>query len=133
MSRLIGVGLVCLAVALAGCSGGDDSDQSAQSSDEEQIRAVSTQFYDSIENGDYAKACEALTRASLKLYEQGVGSCENALKMAKEQFSSEDFAKARVIESIEVTGTTATIKGPGVDNSSFKKVDGEWLIDVTSN
>lgn len=132
MSRLFGAGMACLALAFAGCSGSDDSDQSSQTSDEEQIKAASMQFYDSIESGDFAKGCEVLTRASVKLYEEGVGSCENALKMAKEQFSTEDFAKARVIEDIEINGTTAVIKGPGVDNSTFEKVNGEWQIDVTS-
>ncbi len=130
--------LLC-ALVLAAC--GDDGGEagSGGSSDEQAVRDATERYIEAFTDGDAKAVCDMLTPAARKqvtdaFAELGGGDCHEVMETAFGFLEDKDREelKATKVESVKVTGDTATVTVTGSDEapSGLTKVDGRWLIEA---
>src|SRR3954452_6992715 len=106
MKRALGA-LAILAIAVAGCGGGE--------SDKQKIESAVHDYFTAFSDGDYAKACNALaekTRANLAKAAR-VKDCATALSRGAAKADVKQFAqqlKNVKVEPVQIHDKTATAK-----------------------
>jgi hypothetical protein len=126
-SRTALVALILTAV-VAGCGG-------SSSSDEDQIKATTSDFVSAVKKKDWAGACDQLSKAAQdELMKQGAAlkakDCADTLTKAANLGGDDAFkGLATDVTNIKVNGNKATAKN-GKDDANFVKEGGEWKIDI---
>lgn len=100
--------LAALAIAVAGCGGGGKSDK-------QKIESTVHDYFGAFSDGDYAKACDALTSQTREDLAKAarVKDCATALARGAAKANVKQFAKQLKdvqVQSVEVHGKTATAK-----------------------
>jgi hypothetical protein len=142
-ARLL-LAVVVTGVLVAGCGSSDGESQEQQSglNQEERVRAVGKQFFDSLIAGKYGRACDLLTEEARKQLEDlGIQSeelkatsCEDILGLTAEASGPKELRRqvGKPAEwKVEVEDDRATIKTAGQLESAgteLVQINGEWLI-----
>lgn len=143
---LIAVGLLCLALAACGGSGGG-------SSNTQQIQRLFASMQSAMANGDYAGACRSLSQREQTVVVSGakqaglsVTDCAGAFSaliktagVTKAQLAKAfGGGQAPKIKSVSVHGNKATVTYTSIDNGkkftetdALVKQDGAWKADRT--
>ena len=115
--------LTAVALGVSACGGGD--------SDEDQIRSVTADFSEAVQDKDGGKFCDSVVTEEIPkgkkcegelsdLFFKGIGKLED-VKVSEIKVKG-DTATAKV---------AATVDGKEMkDDGSFKKVDGDWKLDL---
>ena len=120
--------LTAVALLLSACGSGD----------EEEVQDAVREFAGAIEDKDYGKACERVTeqvRENLGNPATGGAGCEKVFKQANEAGGLEGLPTDPddlEFEKTDVRGdsATVTIKGDSTGDTTLRKEDGEWKLDV---
>ena len=107
-------------------------------SDEDDVQDAVRDFASAIEEKDYGKACDGVTeqvRLTFGNAATGGAGCEKVFEQADEAGGLEGLptdADALEFEKTEVRGDSATVKIEGDDtgDTTLRKEDGEWKLDV---
>lgn len=139
MTRSLTAGLivVTLAAGVAGC--GDDDDSGGGGSDEGQVRAAVTGYFDGLASGDGEAACANLTgdrvRAlaesiSEQLPELNVTNCQDAISALTKQLGTDELDRLKDLDiTVTVTGDTATAQIKGATKTArLRRAGDRWLI-----
>jgi hypothetical protein len=122
------VALTAVTLLLPACGGGDEQD----------VQDAVREFAGAIEDKDYGKACDRVTeqvRETLGNPETGGAGCEKVFEQAHEAGGLEGLptnADDLEFEKTQVRGdsATVTIKGDDTGDTTLRKEDGEWKLDV---
>ncbi|HZI90305.1 MAG TPA: hypothetical protein VFD31_01605 [Thermoleophilaceae bacterium] len=120
--------LMAAALLLPACGG----------SDEEDVQDAVRDFASAIEDKDYGKACDGVTeqvRLTFGNAATGGAGCEKVFQQANEAGGLEGLptsADDLEFDKTEVRGDSATVKIKGDDtgDTTLRKEDGEWKLDV---
>lgn len=116
--------LTAVALGVSACGGGGDSD-------EDQIRSVADEFTEAVRDKDAGRFCDSVVTEQIP---DG--------KKCEDEVSGQDFESIPKVEDVKVSeikvkGDTATAKVAATvegkemkDDGSFKKVDGDWKLDL---
>jgi hypothetical protein len=129
----VAAAVAALALVPAGCGGGN--------SDENDVKDAANNFYRSIKDKDFAKACSLLTdttRQQLELLGKqlknvGKGGCKDVLDASDKAGAFANAPKADHLDftEVKVKGNTATVRTKGDSQpTQFRKVGGKWKIDI---
>lgn len=123
--------LAALAITTgAGCGGGEDGEETAAPPAGDPADVVS-EFYAAFADGDAERFCE-LVAAEDRVSEGGETCEESAADLLSGPFAG-SFAKAKVGETIDEDGETATVEvevlGERLD-AELVAEDGEWKLDL---
>lgn len=107
-------------------------------SDEEDVQDAVRDFASAIEEKDYGRACDGVTeqvRLAFGNAATGGAGCEKVFQQANEAGGLEGLptnADDLEFEKVEVRGDSATVKIEGDDtgDTTLRKEDGEWKLDV---
>ena len=120
--------LTAVTLLVTGCGGGD----------EQEVQDAVRDFAGAIEDRDYGKACDRVTeqvRETLGNSATGGAGCEKVFQQANQAGGLEGLptdADELEFEKTEVRGdsATVTIKGDSTGDTTLRKEDGEWKLDI---
>jgi hypothetical protein len=131
--------IAALALVAAGC--GDSGDSA-----EDDVKDAANGFYRSIKDKDFTEACDLLTDQTKKQLEDlgkqlktakgSGGGCKEVLEASDKAGAFKNAGKADSLdfEEVKVDGDSATVKTKGdSEPTQFKKIGGEWKIDIKSS
>jgi hypothetical protein len=125
--HLVVAALAALVLTAPACGGDDDSQ-----SDADKVKAVVTDFYAALGDGDGAKACDLVTGSAEARLSPGSRSCEDAVAQEAERYDDDFRGKLRKIQvrDIEVEGdeATCTAKANRTARVELKKQGDDWKI-----
>jgi protein-disulfide isomerase len=114
--------LTAIALGVSAC-GGD--------SDEDQIRSAVTEFTEAVQDKDSAEFCDSVVTERIPEGKK----CEDVV--GGKEFEAIGKLEDIKVSEIKVKGDTATAKVAATvdgkemkDDGSFKKVDGDWKLDL---
>jgi len=124
----VAAALTAAALLLPACGGSDEGD----------VQDAVRDFASAVEDKDYEKACEGVTeqvRLTFGNAATGGAGCEKVFQQANEAGGLEGLPTSPdelEFEKTEVNGDTATvrIKGDDTGDTTLRKEDGEWKLDV---
>lgn len=135
--------VVAVSALSVGCGSSGDSDTGeSRQAQEDQVRSVGQEFYASLLDGDYERACSLFTDGARKQVEELAfdsaelrgSDCEQVLDLLNSA-SGRAALRKQVGDvdrwQVEVSGTSATITPPDGGQSNaiqMVKVDDEWRI-----
>ena len=122
-------GTCVLAIALDGCGGGGASDK-------EKIQSTVHDYFTAFSTGDFAKACAALSEKTQEdlVKAARVKDCTTALTRGAAKADVKQFAqqlKKVQVESVEVHGSTATVKVKALGSTTsvpMTKEGSNWKV-----
>ncbi len=127
MKRFVGVAVLGVALAIAGCGGSD----SGGNSDEDQVNEAISNFSTALSDGDYGAVCEMYSPETQQFFEdtkEVAGDCETLVEETFGSLSDEDLEAFGQAESVTIDGDTATVEQGTGDTTVLQKVDGEWML-----
>ena len=126
--RLPAAAALTAALLLPACGGSDEDD----------VQDAVRDFASAIDEKDYGKACDGVTeqvRLNFGNADTGGAGCEKVFQQANEAGGLEGLPTNPdhlEFEKTEVRGDSATvkIKGDNTGDTTLRKEDGEWKLDV---
>lgn len=127
LRRFAGVAVVGIALLIAGCGGSD----SGGNSDEDQINEAMSSFSSAIADGDYAAVCDMYNPETTQFFEETkdiAGDCEALTESTYGGLDESTVESLGEVETVEISGDTATLELGNGDPMVLQKVDGEWKL-----
>ena len=118
--------VVC-GVVLVSC-GGSEEDKAGESAED---------YAEAFVDGDMKRACELMTGESKRaLLKAGMALGNNCEKLMQAYRDSLDKGELRQFDdfevvSVKVDGDTAQVKDNSGDSNTLRKVDSEWLLELS--
>ena len=122
-------GTCVLAIAVAGCGGGGQSDK-------QKIESTVHDYFTAFSSGDFAKACDALSESTREdlVKAARVKDCTTALSRGAAKADVKQFAqqlKNVQVESVQIHGNTATAKVKALGSTTsvpMTKEGSDWKV-----
>jgi ketosteroid isomerase-like protein len=116
--------LTAVALGVSACGGVGDSD-------EDQIRSVTDDFTEAVQDKDAGKLCDSVAIEKIPEGKKCEGELSDTFFKAVGKLEDVKVSEIKVKGDTATAKVAATVEGKEMkDDGSFKKVDGDWKLDL---